>query len=266
MPEPNPSIQVLQVSVDEEDDSYVRLLVDDKLVKYVTIATGVYAVEDMCFAPALIPLLPTLPAEDWNVGFIDKDPTTGNARFACTAQKQLAGVTRAWHPRGIDHLDLEYGENLRSGVYEVRLPEWPFTAVAKFACFEWEIGYLEKETIAYEWIDGRGIGPAFIAHLTEQGRIIGFLVEHITDAKHATIDDLDACARALDSLHHLGVVHGDTNKHNFLVKDGLATLIDFDCARKDQEEATLRQEMESLPQQLASTSGLGGTLDVTAGM
>lgn len=66
------------------------------------------------------------------------------------------------------------GEKLRTGVYEVTCPRFDTFVVAKFARFEWEIQYLENETVAYEWIDGRKIGPRFLGHLTEGDRVIGF--------------------------------------------------------------------------------------------
>lgn len=41
------------------------------------------------------------------------------------------------------------------------------------------MSYYAAETTAYEWIHGTGIGPAFLGHITEAGRVIGFLMEYI---------------------------------------------------------------------------------------
>ena len=61
-------IELLQASVDEDSESNFRLLHRGEFVKYVTVAPKVFANEDMCFAPTLIPLLPTFPTGDWNDG------------------------------------------------------------------------------------------------------------------------------------------------------------------------------------------------------
>jgi len=57
-------IQMLQACIDEEDESYFRFLINEDTIKYISITGGVYATDDMCFAPALITLLPPLPPGD----------------------------------------------------------------------------------------------------------------------------------------------------------------------------------------------------------
>ena len=104
--------------------------------------------------------------------------------------------------------------------------------VAKFARFHWEIQYLENETTAYKWISDQNIGPRFLGHLAENGRVIGFFMERITDARHAAIQDIETSGEGLSRLHDLGIRHGDLNRFNFLIRDSQATLIDFDTARK----------------------------------
>ncbi|KAJ5207512.1 hypothetical protein N7491_001859 [Penicillium cf. griseofulvum] len=104
-------------------------------------------------------------------------------------------------------------------------------SVATLPCrFDWEIQYLENETTAYEWIEGYDIGPRFLGHLTEDGRVIGFLMERIRDARHAGPQDLESCREVLSRLHCLGIHHGDTNRFNFLIRDSQAVLIDFDSS------------------------------------
>ncbi len=68
-------IKVLQVSVDplDEDESHFRILVDGKFVKYLTIDAKLYSVDDMCFEPSLISILPPLPPGDWNTGRISRN-------------------------------------------------------------------------------------------------------------------------------------------------------------------------------------------------
>ena len=164
-----------------------------------------------------------------------------------------------WHPTHLDHLELTFGTKLRSGVYEATSPRFPVTVVAKFARFAWEIDAIENESAAYQWIDGYRIGPSFLGHISEEGRIIGFIMEKIENARHAGPEDLTLCHKTLSKLHKLGIVHGDVNKHNFLVRDGHATLIDFECAQKCEDGSASKQELGCLVEELRDTSGRGGS-------
>lgn len=263
-----PNIRILQASVDPgEEPSEFRALVDNKFVKYITIDAGLYGCEDMCFAPSLISLLPLLPPGDWNQGHISRDPQTGDAHFSSVSRQHLPGITTAWHPTRVDHLELREERKLRSNVYEVTCPArfGPGTLVAKLARFEWEIPQLEAETTAYRWIEGQRIGPAFLGHLTEEGRVIGFLVARVaaaaaSDCRHAgsAPEDFALCRAVLSRLHGLGIRHGDVNRHNFLIHDGEATLIDFDCASRPAGAEELEAELQGLRDQLRDTSGRGG--------
>ncbi|KAI0190833.1 alpha-galactosidase A precursor [Astrocystis sublimbata] len=261
-------IKLLQASVDEDDESHFRLLINDKTVKYIIIDAGLFDTDDMCFAPSLIDLLPPFPPGDWKTGRISRNPATGDAHFASVSEEPLPGITKIWHSTTIDHLELGMPRKLRSGVYEATCPRFGATVVvAKFARFAWEIPQLEAETEAYEWIEGHHIGPGFLGHLTEEGRVIGFLIAQITDCHHATPDDFAACDRALSRLHELGIRHGDINKHNFLVRGGEdAVLIDFDVASRLVGVNELEDESRDLMNQLHDTSGRGGfscLMDVT---
>ena len=119
---------------------------------------------------------------------------------------------------------------------------------------------LEAETATYQWIDGKEVGPAFLGHLTEESRVIGFIISRITDFRHATPDDFALCCKALSKLHDLGIKHGDTNKHNFLAHDTQATLIDFDSSSRVASSEELEMEMGGLQDQLADMSGRGGRI------
>ncbi|KAM7217205.1 alpha-galactosidase A precursor [Rhypophila decipiens] len=237
MADHSPNIQVLQASVDPEYESEFRILVDNKFVKYITIDAGLYDCDDMCFAPSLISLMPPLPPGDWNKGRISRNPKTGDPHFS------------AFHQ----------GRKLRSNVYEVTCPGFSSTTIiAKFARFEWEVPQLEAETTAYSWIEGQQIGPAFLGHLTEEGRVIGFLIGQVTGCRHAKPEDLPLCRSVLSRLHKLEIKHGDINKHNFLICDEKATLIDFDCASRFASCDELDVELHDLHNQLLDTSGRGG--------
>lgn len=142
-------------------------------------------------------------------------------------------------------MDLHMGNKLRSNVYEATSPQFPSTIVARFALFSWEVLYLDAETLAYQRIESQSIGPKFLGHITEDGRVIGFIMEKVVGGKHAKPEDLSLCQAALSRLHRLGIKHGDVNKHNFLIHDGRATLIDFDNATQDSKEEDLVAEFQS---------------------
>ncbi|KAI0892967.1 alpha-galactosidase A precursor [Annulohypoxylon nitens] len=252
-----PNILVLQASVDPEDTSEFRVLVDNKFVKYITIDAGLYDSDEMCFGPSLISLLPPLPPGDWTTGHISRNLKTGDAHFSAVSKTHLQGITKDWHSTQVDHLELHQERKLRSNVYEVTCPSFSSTIIAKFARFEWEIAQLKRETMVYGWIEGHQIGPAFLGHITEEGRVIGFLTARIADYRHATPEDFTLCHSVLSRLHKLGIKHGDINKHNFLIHDGKATLIDFDNAWPASDDE-LEAEDHELLDQLRDTSGRGG--------
>lgn len=258
------ALRLLHAEVDEGDeDSHLRLLHKNKHVKYVTVAAGVYMPDDMCFEPTITALLePLLPPGQWNYGYITRDPTTGLPHFAEVAQKQFASVTSIWHPTTIDHLDLVLGESLKPGVYDATCPRLELPAVAKFACWDWEISCIDNESAAYQWLEGHNIGPRFLGHISEEGRVIGFLTERVMDgdidARHATAADLEACSQALKKLHHLGILHGDVYRYNILMTNNGATLMDFANARKSDDSSAFEEELQLLEERLNSELGKPG--------
>jgi predicted Ser/Thr protein kinase len=258
------TLELLQASVDEGDeDSYLRFLVDGKKVMYITIAAGVFTPDDMCFGPAITTLLPAFPSEGWNYGYIAKHPQTNQPYFVEAIKKELQGVKNIWHPKTVDHLELTIENDLRSPVCEVTCPQFPNTTVVyKFARFEWEIGWIDSETAAYQSLEGHSIGPKFLGHVSEEGRVIGFIIDKVQDARHATISDHAACVEALTKLHRLGFLHGDTNKHNFLVNSTGVTLIDFEGLRKSDSVEEFEAEIAGLTDQLNEISGKGGIREV----
>ncbi|KAF2429501.1 hypothetical protein EJ08DRAFT_698221 [Tothia fuscella] len=240
MPDDDPDVRQLHAEVDLGDtESEFRILVSGKFVKYLTIDAGLYSPDDMCFEPSFISIIPKLPPGDWNEGHISKDAATGRPHFAEVMKSQHSGITNLWHATRIDHLELQ---NRR-----------------KFARFPWEIPYLEAETTAYQWIDGHQIGPKFLGHLSEEGRVIGFLMVYVSGAKHAGPEDFALCQATLSRLHDLEIKHGDIDKHNFLIHDGKATLIDVETATRCSDKGLLDQELKQLEEELRDTSGRGGS-------
>ncbi|KAF3480626.1 uncharacterized protein GIQ15_05973 [Arthroderma uncinatum] len=249
--------ELLQAEVDEATESYFRLRIDGT-IRYLTINPGLYSEDTMCFGPSLLPSLPDFPTGDWNDALVTRNPGTGKPHFESVGRTKFPSVVNTWHGTLVDYLDITVKERIHTGIYAIESPIFDIDAIIKFVRFEWETGYLENETTAYQWIDGHGIGPRFLGHLTEDGRVIGFVVERITGGRHAGPQDLELCQQALSRLHALGIRHGDTNRFNFLIRESRAVIIDFDTARKCDDQEALRKEMDDLPGFLESTSRAGG--------
>ncbi|WPG97947.1 Hypothetical protein R9X50_00073000 [Acrodontium crateriforme] len=250
------AIQLLATLVDSDDaeESEYRFLVNGKHVKYVTVGPGVYPKDERTFAPVRIPMLPPFPPGDWNVGHISKDEVTGRPVFLHTSHEDLPGVRSIWHPQQIDHLELTKVKRIRQNIYVATCARLEGSVLVKIAEFPWQMHCYEAESAAYEQIEGKGIGPDFLGHVTEAGRVIGFVLEYLDDARPARFEDLLNCQRVLANLHAHGIRHGDINKYNFLVQKEKVTLIDFDSARLCSNQSELDAEYQSLERSLLDCS------------
>ncbi|KAK0111010.1 hypothetical protein ONS95_001390 [Cadophora gregata] len=255
-------IEILNQEVDPDDKtpSYYRILWKQQHIKYITIDPGIYEVDDLCFPPDLVGKLPPFPEGDWNHGRISKIGEDPNPFFSEIFKKNLPSISPLWHPRSYDYLSLHIGERLRSNVYMESSPQFEKPVVAKFARFHWEIEYYVAETRAYSWIEGHQIGPEFLGYVTEAGRVIGFLLEYI-EGRHATISDLPACKTIVGQLHDLGILHGDLNKHNFLISEKGVVMIDFETAKKSEDIQVMEKELVGLEDQLLDETGNGGVVE-----
>lgn len=104
---------------------------------------------------------------------------------------------------------------------------------------------------------GTALSPKFLAHITENGRVIGVLLEKI-DGSPAGIDDLPKCEALVRSLHGQGLIHGDVNRYNLMVNNDMVKAVDFEHAQVYNEQLA-RLEIDSLPEELAEETGRGGT-------
>ncbi|KAK7885067.1 hypothetical protein LTR67_010770 [Exophiala xenobiotica] len=275
--DPCERIQILNLEVDSEDISYYRILLDGKSFKYITIDAGVYDPEVMKWSTMLVPRLPPLPEGDWNEGHITNHPEQGTPYFSRYAKVKLPTIVSTWSPVQIDWLDLEHSQRIQSNIQVMRLKKEIAgmragqEVLVKFARFPWEIQYFEHETRIYERLDKqKGIAPQFLGHLTEGGRAMGLVIEYIKDARHADPEDFGECHKALKNFHLLGLLHGDVNRHNFLVREAdeadeadgggrkTATIIDLECAEECTDAEAFEHEMNLLLDELYSTDGKGG--------
>ncbi|KAB5559954.1 alpha-galactosidase A [Coniochaeta sp. 2T2.1] len=261
-------IEILNQLIDDERGCYrIRL---GSRVHYLTIPVGIFDEDTMCRPYLLIPKLPDLLPSDsaWITMIISRDEDSG-LLTSTTSTDPLPEIRTAWHEQRVNVLSLERTRRLRSGVHEVSYNGSP--AVAKIACFEWDVARIERETWAYEVLakhsdEGTApVAPTFLGHLTENSRVMGFLLEKVEGREPACVDDLAGCEALLSRLHRrVGLVHGDVNRYNFLVDRGSGSvggmrLVDFEYA-EEFEEGLARAELLSLPAELAEETGRGSTV------
>ncbi|KND86310.1 hypothetical protein TOPH_09066 [Tolypocladium ophioglossoides CBS 100239] len=256
----------MESSTTGQDESYYRILVGS-MVKYVVVAAGAlerFAIMDMPLNFENI--LPPLPYQDssWNVAHIYRATSTGELKSSLS-QQRLKGVCNKWHPVLIDFLELERVAQLGMLTQECtwcpgsrQYQESSATMIAKMARFVWEVPYIERETKAYQILEGIGIGPRFLGHVHEQGRIIGILLEKV-EGRNAGIEDLESCTAALKCLHARGVVHGDCNRYNFVISpENTVFLVDFEGSSISTDEDAMKKEIATLEAQLREETGRGG--------
>lgn len=262
---PKSDIEVLNQLIDDEVGA-CRIRARDR-VHYLFICTAAFDENTMCRPYLLIPKLPDLPATDWTTMHISRKEN-GVLESTMSFDTLLASQ-EIWHPRRIDVLSLQRTKMYRSAVHEVLYQGRP--AISKIACFGWDIPRISNEMRAYSIIsyhqqqhpDDPRIAPAFLAHLTENGRVIGMLLEKV-DGDSASLKNLPRCKEALYKLHDIGLVHGDVNRFNFIVNRAKSNirLVDFEYA-EDFDKKKAYQEIESLPSELAEETGRGGSIVIS---
>lgn len=242
----------MEVDVDNNVASDYRLRIGDQ-IKYISVDPGTFHEDILTFPPDLIDHLPKLPSGDWTRARIYRK---SDHLVVEPSNTPLRGVTTCWHHNMVDVRSLVFEERVSMRVRVVKHNSK--SVIAKIARFEFEVPRVETETAIYQAIDGQGIGPAFLGHLVEHGRVMGFLIEKI-DGGHGEIGDLAACQSIVKHLHSLGIVHGDLNKYNFIVGPTRTTLIiDFENAIKNGSKEAMQKEFAYLTEQLTEETGRGG--------
>ncbi|KAK7416615.1 hypothetical protein QQX98_005086 [Neonectria punicea] len=224
------SPEILSMETSTRADSHFRIRYGDR-VKYVVVAPGTLD-SDHLFMPLYS--LPPLPygQDGWTVARVSRSAENHELKFSLE-NRPLQGVKEIWHPEKVDCLLLE-----------------------RIARFGWEIPRIERETHAYRLLQSTDIAPRFLGHIIEEGRVMGFLLEKL-DGSSAGIEHLARGAEVLGRLHRLGLLHGDINRHNFIVGEGWTKMIDFEKSQETQEERPKNAEMLHLSSELEDDSGRG---------
>ncbi|XXG95660.1 hypothetical protein Hte_001929 [Hypoxylon texense] len=207
--------------------------------------------------------LPVLPPGDWNEATMKLDEKASaydpEYRFM-----PLPGLSDVWHPVKIDYLDLKKVKNLKTVSRTRRLEKGDFLQVVTHPVFsnpvlmkissfpdQFEHAYSDNEVAIYKQIEGLGIAPRFLGHVTEHGRVIGFLLEYLDDA--TTVSEIwneeteNACRASLEKLHSTGIAHRDAHRGNCLIrKDGSAVLIDFEISTNDVNDDMFTLDLDTI--------------------
>lgn len=247
-------MEILSQFIDDLD-GYYRVRMGSR-VHYIVISVDVFDEETLTQPQLLIPNLPELPNSPWTTMMIWLDDD--GVLKTSTSISSLPKIQRIWHRSFIDVLDLKIVHRLRPGVHEVRYNGTP--AIAKIACFEWDMAKIERETWAYSILarfqsqhpDELPIAPNFIGHLTENGRPMGLLLQKV-EGGPACLDDLPSCVTLVRNLHRAGLIHCAVSRSNFLIDRTPGRdmrLIGFERAQEfDMRMAT--EELMSLPADIA---------------
>ena len=193
--------------------------------------------DDFAFVPAIRKILTPPPAgANW--------AAIRNGNQVDWTHKVLRGVSNCWHPKNINIRELQPIRYFSPRTCKVLYDGQP--AFAKIARFEYEIPWIERETLIYRIIENQLIGPRFLGHLSEEGRVIGVLLEYLSDTHWGTLEDLGVCLDVLRRLHKVNVLHKDVNRYNFMLRDGCCWMCDFEDSEIDVSDKRLEKEEESL--------------------
>lgn len=255
-------------------DSYYRVKAG-RQVKYLTIAPDTLDPDDYCL-PLYRLTSVRFDDESWTKARISRNEQSGKLDVDYS-NEELPGIETIWHPKQIDVLSLPRIKKLTTNPFETRLPAdmldadlaslshrqmsaQPIDVVAKIAHFDWEIPRLEQETWAYHLLYEKSVNelaPRFLGHIHENGRVIGFALEKVSNCTRASIEHLDQCAAVLKRLHAIDLLHGDVCRYNFLVRPGSVLLIDFEHSQIGAPEEIKAKEIERLNEELIDESGRG---------
>jgi len=70
--------------------------------------------------------------------------------------------------------------------------------------------------------------------------------------RHGSIGDRQ---QVVKRLHSLGIIHGDLNRHNFIVTTAGVRLIDFENGRRNGSQEAMDKEYNEIAEQLMERTG-----------
>lgn len=197
--------------------------------------------------------IPHPPRLHWNdAAAIDYGGITGLQ----SANESNSAIT-PWHPRTVEYSELTKVATIQEGrlevVYHPALGTKP--VLVKRTTVPEYIESISRETEFYRILDGLGVTPLFLGHVTEARVITGFLAEYIEQQQQQQQQTLEerlrlrasgteACLSALRRMHGRGIAHGDAHGGNCLVRgNGSAVLVDFELAEEDSSAEEFERDL-----------------------
>jgi hypothetical protein len=194
-----------------------------------------------------------VPRGDWNVGHLEHDTVTDRLVLQSTEKRALQGVADVWHLARVDCLslgdalprdELQCALKMNAAIYPGQFGA--SQVVVNMECYPDDIFGVIQETRVHSQIDGHGIGPKFLGHVTENTeRVCGYMLESLP-ARPATIDDLQTCKSVLAKLHDRKIVYGHLSSQSFLIVDGQALLHGFGGSFATDHQPLFEREMDSV--------------------
>lgn len=234
----------------------LKVLVEGKAIKYITTDPGAYSPLYIYWIANIMQELPLLPSGDWNIGHIGgKALPSGRSTFRKTRTVNLPSILSPWPEKytTVDFWKTEH-ELFRHSIWEVRDPMYRASGkmIAKICDFPRDIESFQNETNVYHDLGQWGIMPALYGHVQEDGRTIGLLLEHVKGhlPRYGDKGDAAACLKALKTLHGCCYIHGNVQRHHFIVNGNRAWLIDLRLARRCDDPSQWAHEQSQLQRAL----------------
>lgn len=109
---------------------------------------------------------------------------------------------------------------------------------------------IEREMMAYKALGHLGLTPKFVGHVTEEGRVVGMLLEYIAGAhKPSDYNEKELCRQQLFLFHRMTGWHRSVaanHKDNYLVKDGIVYIIDLARVFTPEEVAAMGSDWANI--------------------
>lgn len=241
--------------------AYYRVLIRPDIIKYFVVDKP--SPERFPYEKVQHLAFSTVPEGDWTIAHLAHNEEN-KLVIESVESKRLPDITEGWHPvridlqsLGVPLLDPSEADSMYQGYSTVDTFQAPPGLDVPRVLALWETWYyhpvstLTRESQYRKLIQGQGIAPRFLGHLTENGsRIIGFMLESV-NARPATINDLVACRTVLQKLHDLGIAHGNVIRDNFLILDGgNALLKGFFDSYQTSDRAVLDEELAMIEKAL----------------
>lgn len=222
--------------VEDAKPTKCLFIADDGSLKLVGVNAGVFP-GWWSHKDASHRVFPPFPTGSWNLGQIRR-LENGEVSFTKTLSIPWEGIENAWHPTKIDFTEFElvsHFEGTSSGrLWHAKHPLFEdkslFVKIAPWTSNLFKRA-MENETTVYQLVDGLGIAPVFLGHVTYGGVVIGFILEWMEGAKTSKRKDKSARLEAVKKLHALGITHGSAHRKNFLKIGENVIMIDFESSR-----------------------------------